>query len=527
MPLKPSSSHSERKNKIQLHASSRNAKQQQWYRELVTLIIKLLNENDHDSLALIARNTGIPPQLRHAVWPVLLKYHPMVVSPNILSNTLLFKDEENDVELQYFPEDRTEKDISDLMDTDMNKYFQIRPSNPITPEIERVMALLKQCVFRFLQKWGKICKYESGLIWIALGLAEWCPFDADLVLSGKRHHQHSGILHLYSEYPIPQNLISTLPGCEFEFADIYERLVLVLFHSPELNKVPDKSNYHLFKGGNVNQQAQLFFKIFAKTLPELYQPITDEGALQGSKKATWLYWWLKCCGCRVLHRQDRGRVWDLLLGWRPRPDSINYYLDYNKKSFESIYSSELKLSVDQFNKICKYGNDQFWFPDLINLKLGQDGLRNDKDIFRELIRRNRYGEEAVDNENKDFEIPYSILDPHIELVFLYVAIMQHNEFKLLEFEETEISEFLNNVPLICKFDDYNFRKMYEDDAISGSSTDTEESNVSGTRPSTSNHMMIEVGTDDKTAHSFDDVYQQAGDIWRKWAWQEMEEFIEE
>lgn len=530
MPLKPSSSHSERKNRLHLHASSRNAKQQEWNRELVTLFIKLLNENDHASLALVARNAGVPPQLRPAVWPTLLKYHPMVISPNIMSNTLVFKDDENEAELRYFPEDRSEEDISELMENDLNKYFQVRNSVPVSAEIQEIKSLLKECVWQFLRKWNKICKYESGLIWIALGLAEWCPLknNDDLVLAGRKHHHHNSCLrHLYEEYPIPDELLNQLPDTEFDFAAIYERLVLVLFHAPALDEKPDKSNYHLLKSGNLNQQSQLFFKVFAKTLPELYQPITDEGALQGSKKATWLYWWIKCCGCRVLHRQDRGRVWDVLLGWRPRPESINYYLEYNHKSFKSIYPPELKLSSEIFHKICKCEHDEFWFPDLMSLRLGQNGLNQDEDVIRELIRRNKYGDDGHTTETQENEIPYSLLNPHAELLFIYVAIMQHNEFKLLEFEETEITEFLNNVPLISKFDDYNFKKMYEDDDISGSSTDTDESNASGIRPSSSNHMMIEVGTDDKTAHSFDDIYQQAGDIWRNWAWQEMEEFIEE
>lgn len=526
MPLQPSSSHSERKNRIHLHASSRNSKQQEWDRELVALIIKLLGENDHDSLALISRNAGIPPQLRHAVWPILLKYHPMVISPNILSNTLVLKDDENETELQYFPEDRTDDEISDLMDNELNKYFQVRHSVPVPPEIQHIKSRLKDCVWQFLKKWGKICKYESGLIWIALGLAEWCPMSTgdDLVLSGKKHHNHnSALFHLYNEYPMLDHLVQKLPVPEFSFDAVYERLVMVLFHSPVLDEKPDNSTYYLFKSGNLNQQSQLFFKIFAKTLPELYQPITDEGALQGSKKITWLYWWIKCCGCKVLHRQDRARIWDVLLGWRPRPESINYYLDYNRKSFESIYTKELRLPEDVFHRICKGEHDEFWFPDLMSLKLGKNGLNTDKDVIRELIRRNKYGEEPEPHEN---EIPYSLLNPRTQLLFIYVAIIQHNEFKLLEFEETEITEFLNNVPLISKFDDYNFKKMYDDDITSGSSTDTDESIISLTRPSL-NHMMIEVGTDDKIANSFDEIYQQAGDIWRNWAWQEMEEFVED
>lgn len=532
MALKSQPLQMERKNRVHLH-SSRNAKQQEWNRELINLIVKLVNENDHESLALIARNTGIPPQLRHVVWSVLLKYHPMVISPNIYFNTLVLKEDENGSDLHYFPETRSEEEILGMMESDIHKYFQLRTPGPLPQEIEQVLRALQQCVMKFLKKWGKFCKYESGLVWIALGLAEWFPIHGNKVLSGKKYHHNQNILpivDLYHEYPMPQHLIERLPKAEFKFEEIYERLIMVLFHSPQLQNIPDKCSYHIFRGGSLNQLSQLFFKIFAKTLPELFQPITEEGGLHESRKSSWLYWWLKTCGSKVLHRQDRGRIWDLLLGWRPRPQSINYYLSYNDKSFEGIYRSDFKMSKECVQKICKYGHDQFWFPDLVNLRFGQDGLEDDKDIFRELIRRNKLeieGHEANLNyfENQE-QIPYSTLDSHVQLLFIFVAIIQHNEFKLLEFEETEISEFLNNIPLISKDDDYNFKKLYDDETISGSSTDTEESSTSSSRPSTSNHMIFEVGTDDKTAHSFDDLFQQAGDIWRKWAWEEMEEFVE-
>ena len=64
----------------------KNLKQQYNDRKLIHLIIDLIKFNDHDTLAFIARTYGIPPQLRHLVWPILLKYHPMCISPNIVSN---------------------------------------------------------------------------------------------------------------------------------------------------------------------------------------------------------------------------------------------------------------------------------------------------------------------------------------------------------------------------------------------------------------------------------------------------------
>ena len=66
----------------------KNLKQQYNDRKLIHLIIDLIKFNDHDTLAFISRTYGIPPQLRHVVWPILLKYHPMCISPNIVSNSI-------------------------------------------------------------------------------------------------------------------------------------------------------------------------------------------------------------------------------------------------------------------------------------------------------------------------------------------------------------------------------------------------------------------------------------------------------
>lgn len=289
-------------------------------------------------------------------------------------------------------------------------------------------------------------------------------------------------------------------------------------------------------------RSQLFFKVFSVILPELYQPVSDEEALRPSKKTNWMYWWFKCSGARVFHKQDRARIWDTFLGWRPHPKSLNFYLNYNTKLFGHLYSTRSSSSLDDefFHKICKYGHDAFWFPDLDSMSLGSQDLRCDFQVFSELVRRNKYGtsDEELEigpkcvNSNRvklkrGTDIPFSLLDPHNQLVFIYMAILQQHEFKLLEFEEAEISEFFINVPPLSRADDHSYKKLYESDvesrSISSSETDVEDIIK---RPGSSNstsHMVIEVGDDDKASNSFDELYNMAGDIWRKWIWRELED----
>ncbi|SCU96050.1 LAMI_0F05006g1_1 [Lachancea mirantina] len=551
----------DKKASVHSHSHWRNVKRKAWQRELVAKVVELVACNDHDSLALIARTSGIPPQLRRDVWPVLLKYHPMVISPNILSNTLAWDSQKN--KWHYSQEARSGEEIETSITQDLRKYFRRRSaagtngpsgleSSRESAEENHIVTLLKGCILEFLAKWSRLFRYESGLAWIALALAEWIPIDdSNRVLQGKRHESPVDLL---SEYPLPDELIQRLPSKpEFNFSQIYERIVLVILHCPDIamaqklaqTESPNFSAsqyYPVLSGGDLSFQSQIFFKVFSVILPELYQPIAEEETLRPSKKANWIYWWFKCSGTRVFHKQDRARLWDSLLGWRPNPACINFYLNYNNKVFEHLYSTTASTSIDQifFDKICKYGHDTFWFPDLDTMRLGSSRLKCDFQVFSELLRRNKYDDSDLeslpsanlgfqdDTQSQDVDIPFSLVDPHIQLVFVYIAILQQHEFKLLEFEEAEISEFLNNVPPLSRSDDHNYRHLYapEEDQRSVSSSEAEQEEISKkpTSSSSNSHMLIEVGDDDKTSYSFDDIFNCAGDIWRKWIWRELQEY---
>ncbi|KAG0659433.1 Protein required for Brome mosaic virus replication [Maudiozyma exigua] len=786
----------ERKHTLSTSHHVKALKQQEYDRQLIDFVIELIKINDHDTLAYVARTSGIPPQLRHYVWPILLKYHPMCIPPNILSNIVSWDPTLNmyhmiiDTSTNSKKEKEKGKDISSIKEKDttninnistntnsqlshddendfdielekriihdLQKYFKIRtnikndskltttnnndtkntsrycfPNNinnssannateTTTPshkhpfltkedEIE-IIDILKNAILNFTNKWSKIYKYESGLAWIALGLAEWFPpiisndrksehSGGPVILSGKKHvhgslnphvssssgttsaqnankdnenirlnkiegdititlsntsiptpitniKKSSSLAHLYCEYPLPDYLQDQLPDSYmFNFTELYERLLLVILHSPDceiainnINKdFPSKSSYSsnyfpILSGGDLSFQFQLFFKVFSSILPELFQPLNDESSLQpNSIRSSWLYWWIKCSGARSLQRQDRGRIWDLLLGWRPKPnmDAMNFFLNYNQnKFFSQLYHCPppglnenflRSKSIDTtfVKKLLK--NDTFWFPDLDNIPLGSNKFPYDVNVFKELLTRNKYEQilettpvandnlhekqedllksvasslsnyslqQDEDKENSNgydnlalFE--YSQVHPHIQVIFIYIAVLQYNEFRLLEFEETEILEFLNNLPMFSKFEDANFRNLYANceaniesshshshvinsgrkttmisrpdengkksqtinselstglttrssssslSSISNVSTatNTAASIVYNPTANSNSHMMIEVGNDAKASNSFNDLLTIAGDIWRKWLWKELEESV--
>ncbi|CCH62011.1 hypothetical protein TBLA_0G00620 [Henningerozyma blattae CBS 6284] len=638
-------------------AHLKHIKQHHRNRELLDLVVDLINVNDHNTLAYLARTTGIPPQLRHIVWPILLKYHPMCISPNVIPNTLFW---DNNAHC-YMPkksnltniqnntsssssvksnnQNRTangindEKSLEDLIMKDLRKYFHIRKIHPkeepitntisndstkpsqtsssvyttvISPVDEKVLNLLLDAILSFLNKWSRICRYECGLSWIAIGLAEWFSLSPILInnspmilTASKRAHRPSFssesssssstsnispsienqtsqfLTPLYNEYPLPESLKSKLKPILssnplFSFNDMFERLVLVIFHCPDLEiaqsgflssssslSTSGINNYFpIISGGDTSFQQQLFFKVFSSMLPELYQPLSEETSLQHSGSRNWIYWWMKCSGAKVLHKQDRARIWDLLLGWRPYPNmtSINFFLNYNSKKFDQLYNKNPKIEINEDLFSNEYfHNDTFWFPDLNTIPLGSKNFESDYNVFQEIVRRNKCDatndsliKKEISDINVDIqvekpEIPFSLLDPHVQLIFIYVAMFQHFEFKLLEFEDTEITEFLNNVPIITKADNISFKSMTDTESISDQSN-VESTSTTTTSPSSpslsqspsngyaatsnNNHMLIELGNDGKSSHSFNDILNMAGDIWRKWMWKELQDTSE-
>ncbi|KAL6941978.1 hypothetical protein ACO0QE_003141 [Hanseniaspora vineae] len=626
----------------------------QFKKELVEQCLDLIEQNDHNALAYLARTCGIPPNLRFIVWPILLKYHPLVIAPNIMSNTLQFNinyeesnttssskstkentkstnkntkkkhkvsaknaeegcytsdEETEDITWEYHKEENTDDEIKELIKLDVAKYFMVKYDN-----LEFDENVITSSILKFLHKWGKIFKYENGLTWACLSLCEWVSpvFDPEsnevLVLPGRsfhrnnvhtghsletnasaisdpqahkastpsantafnqngksdeadhhqkhhhhHHHKHNHRHHtiqnndiyidLLKEYPLSKELqervqkirnLHSERTCHLKFSDLYERLMLVILHSPDIKTiVENKKSKHntlytpLISGGDFNYNHSVFYKIFEACLNELYQPFTDQLINTRNK---WLYYWLKFSSVRSFHKVDRGRFWDMLLGWRPNPDNLLFYLKYNNKySYGHFYSSNVPASwtvknenradlvkqeekidqqgrdadneasseqehvkksqtngkdppqkgmsfLDKLFKYCNNNEDYFWFPDLANMKLNKDDP--DIKIFQELMKKNSLNLEE-NGENKDnvsklhnvkgsephheknsLKFPYSILDIHTQQLFIYLSILQKNEFKLLEFEEAEIVEFLNNVPILGKNDDSMYKNLF-------------------------------------------------------------------
>lgn len=521
-----------------------------------------LQEKNYHGLALIARQKGIPPFLRFKVWPVLLKHHPYVLNPFIQP------DSQPDAGLEENLTETSELDADSELQRrirkDLRRYMHrvASPSDEPLSETElRLFDTLEKSVHKFFAKWGRIIKYDSSLAWIALGLAEWFPPipHTSWVLLG-RDVLSSNNTHMGSVFDDYQEYISSLPGLDsyleslvqdetisnMSFHEVYERLVLILLHSPELANKRDM-NSKLVKidkltlpinGGTIEERVSFFIYVFQILLPELSEYFLEEQILNkfGSHDDEWLIWWLKFCGAKVWSRVDRGRVWDLLVGWRLQSKKSE-----NNKHY---YSDKLNISDQLLDKL---GPDVFWtvdyeedqpaspslskrdsFKDLMSeLHIEPPGSSGSNGLNSGLLSNNDLPPQRNHDSNGAWSsslgstlpsllpplecsltsscgnngpiIPFSKIDMHIELLFVSLALLQAKGNTLVELDQHEIRTYLSRLPA-KSFKASDKYKQYQE----------QKDKEKGAAP---------------PDHGFhydymDSIIYEAGELWRKWLWRE-------
>lgn len=513
--------------------------------EIFQLCQHYLTTKNHQGLALVARQKGLPPFLRFKIWPILLKHHPFVVNPFI----------EPDNEVNNENDTNTEEDLKLDIKRDLLKYIHrlnytnLIDLNNASPEEQEVFKILESSILKFVKKWGKIMKYDHALTWIALGLAEWFPPipNTSWVLVGRDFPSSKtscikNLFHDYSNYinNVPnlneylEDLVNDKEIINMSFRDVYERLVLVLLHAPE-EKIKNKSKDLLgpkkinrkilpINGGTIEERVSFFIYCFRKLLPELSQYFQEEQILNkfGSHDDEWLIWWLKWCGSKVWSRLDRGRIWDLIFGWRLQ----------NFKKSNSYYVEKLNLSDNLINKL---GPDNFWsvskdnddltienykksssFKDLINeLNINESSNSNsptsnsplNSSINEDLLPPLPLSSSSFSSSNiapaDEFNIPFSKLDPHVELLFVTLALLKSKENTLMELDQHEIRQFLSRLPTksINISNKYKHFKPQESDM--------------------NNNIISNDSRNNHKIDFMDNIINESGELWRKWLWLEM------
>lgn len=520
--------------------------------------LQFLEEKNHHGLALLARQKGIPPFLRFKVWPVLLKHHPFVLNPFIQPDNNL---SDQDSLTETSDHDSADSELKRRIRKDLRKYMHRVASTSDEPLSETELKLfdtLEKSVYKFVAKWGRIIKYDSSLSWIALGLAEWFPPipHSPWVLLG-RDVTSSNNTHMGSVFDDYEEFIQSQPGLDtyldklvedetisnMNFHEVYERLVLILLHSPELANKRDIASKLVkidkltlpINGGTIEERVSFFIYVFQILLPELSDYFLEEQILNkfGSHYDEWLIWWLKFCGAKVWSRVDRGRVWDLLVGWRLQSKKSE-----NNKHY---YSDKLRISDQLLEKL---GPDVFWtvnydedqppspplakkdsFKDLINelhmepqgnSDRGLGSNSNGESPSRKKHLSNSSNSSSPEStlpsllpplecsltsscDQNSAVIPFSKIDMHIELLFVCLALLQAKGNTLVELDQHEIRTFLSRLPA-KSFKASDKYKQYQEQ---------KEKERGATSPD----------------HGFrydymDSIIYEAGELWRKWLWRE-------
>lgn len=523
--------------------------------EIFRLCQKYIKDKNHHGLALIARQKGLPPFLRYKIWPILLKYHPYVIKPSIQPDNLQKKSDTSE------SEGKDEEELLAKIEKDLLKYL-MRLKNTtqhfdLNSNESQVFAILKSAIRKFICKWGKIIKYDSALTWIALGLAEWYPpipgtswvlVGRDIPGKGMKMSVIKSVFEDYTNYignlnlsdddsdglesnPSNNELNNPVEHNNMLFHEVYERLVLVLLHCPNNKLKPgqdfkkfDMTNEKMFNlpkdGGSIEERVTFFIYLFRKLLPELSSYFNEEQLLKtfGSNDDEWLIWWLKYCGSKVWSRVDRGKIWDLLIGFK-------------FKSKDKNYNSTLQLTEGQLGKI---GNDNFWSfsPSVSASSTSLTDLSYT----------------SLDNH----DVPFPKINPHIQLLFITLALLKSKENVLMELDQHEIRQYLSRLPS----NSYNLSNKYQifkqkidkkreeqqkqltSTKNSRSSTISDLSDIKSSpdsplsRHSTATSFSTSpvlgsdnqiISNDSLNNHSIDfmdNIINEAGELWRKWLWLE-------
>lgn len=554
-----------------------------------------LDTKNHHGLALMARQRGIPPFLRFKIWPILLKYHPYVLNPFIQPDNDADDKKDDEPKVQEKDEDLN-AEIKVKIRKDITKYiqrlkFRTESSTPLETETA-ILEKLESAVLRFALKWGRIIKYDAHLTWIALNLAEWFPPipGTPWVLVGRDNNSSATgyLVNLMDDY---SNYIDNIPGLKeyldkliadpqfvnMPFHDVYERLVLVLLHSPEqkgeksektkkstektlhsnndssstVNKLSSISHKQLNKtilpitGGTIEERVSFFIYSLRKVLPDLLDYFHEEHILNkfGIHDDEWLIWWLNYCGAKMWSKYDRGRIWDLLLGWRIS----------NAKKENSYYVEKVGLSR---KTIAKLGPDNFW------------SLKNDEELefAKSVPRRRNSFRELVDELNDKNEkpasvnpsrrpsdtqietsIPFAKLDAHIELIFIALAFLKSQQNILVELDQHEIRQYLSRLPTKSYKYKQQKKKTSEGNSTSNSGSNSTSNSAINSReaspstqalsslslvddlvlsPSASKEPLEDIiisndSIDNHKVDFMDNIINEAGELWRKWLWLEM------
>ncbi len=483
---------------------------------------------------------------------------------------------------------------------------------------DQMFHAIEEAIIRFLRKWGELAPYETGMAWTALGLAEWIPpvpytnyvlngrartatgsfnyqqqeefdsvTDSITTTTGPAYHNTFSEINTPSSPSLSSSVESSseastplLNGCEFfgdaldctqtylkrkpelKFYEAFERLMLVLLHSPEnleeeeeeeneneneheivnenehehehehehgkenKNEHESKSNQKhktekekkdtnnkkqkskrysnssdnddlpLLSGEPFSDRISIFLYTFRKQLPELDRYFYEEDVLSSSGGDEWLLWWIKWIGAKVWSKYDRGRIWDIYLGYR---ETVPIIKEIGSKP-EKFTNEENEDNGDQpvlyleQSQIKELGGDSFWSPMDFDPTDEETAFRKSSIL-------------SLFSPSKKNNAP---IEPYIKHIFICLAMLKSKEVTLLELDQSEIREYLSRVSTLRSHSTSQYVSTLNLSKMPSNSTSTsaDEGSMTALKPPISD---------------VENIVLEGGELWRAWLWSEMVE----
>jgi Rab-GTPase-TBC domain len=273
------------------------------------------NKDAANVLAEIARSNGIPANFRQSVWPILLETHPLVRvktagSPAPVGIAGSHRQTEMAPEI---PIKRIRAELSRYHRRRKNIPNTRHPSPPrscspgnespaststiastISPPDQDALdqaaldSAVEDAVVAYLESHASV-PYSPGMVHVCLALSDWVFVPPSI--SNDQENQTAGL------------------------TKAFERMMtIMLWSSPQ---IPTKPGDMQRLDGVLTRRISHFFTIFRKLIPELATYFDEEEANGFGEEwvHSWIQWWCS----RELHKDDKGRLWDFYLGYRPTP----------------------------------------------------------------------------------------------------------------------------------------------------------------------------------------------------------------
>ena len=199
---------------------------------------------------------------------------------------------------------------------------------------------------------------------------------------------------------------------------------------------------------------------------------------------------------------------------------MSYYIEklHMTKGFSEKMGPDIFWSVGESDCPSPNHKRTSSFKELIHELHINDGMNNllslvhDSSVLNSLLespsnelRSSRSSSLSTISLANEVSIPFSKMDPHVELVFIALALLKSKENTLVELDQHEIRQYLSRLPTTS----VNVRAKYPQVRLEDSKANS--------------GIVSNDFADSHKIDFIDNILNEAGELWRKWLWIETTE----